>query len=72
MKVTIVADDSLVGVDEEFKIIDLSTLNANIHAVQWNETAGHIEYKDYSSNLSITDISPYQSFIDAWTAAPSE
>lgn len=69
MRVTIVADDGKVGVDGVFRSVDLSTLDANIHAVQWDGTSGHIEFKDRSPEQRIADISPFQSFIDAWTAA---
>ena len=69
MRVTIIADDGKVGVDGVFRTVDLSTLHPNIHAVQWGGTVGHIEHKDGSANETITDISPFQSFIDAWTAA---
>lgn len=69
MNLTIIADDGVVAVDGEFRTVDLSTLDANIHAIQWNGTTGHIEYKDNSPNLDITDVTAYQSFIDAWTAA---
>ena len=69
MRVTIIADDGKVGVDGVFRRVDLSTLDANIHAVQWDGAEGHVEYKDHSPELVLTSISPYQSFIDAWTAA---
>lgn len=69
MRVTIVADDGLVGVDGVFRAVDLSTLDGNIHAVQWDGGAGHIEHKDRSPAQKITDFSAFRSFIDAWTAA---
>lgn len=69
MRVTIIADDGKVGVDGVFRAVDLSTLDPNIHAVQWDGAAGHVEHKDRSPARKITDISAFQSFIDAWTAA---
>ncbi len=69
MRVTIIADDGKVGVDGVFRGVDLSTLDPNIHAVQWDGAKGHIEFKDRSPEQQITDISAFQSFIDAWTAA---
>jgi len=69
MRVTIIADDGKVGVDGVFRAVNLSTLSANIHAVQWGGAIGHVEFKDRRPEQQITDISPYQSFIDAWTAA---
>ncbi len=69
MRVTIIADDGKVGVDGVFRAVDLSTLDANIHAVQWGGASGHIEFRDRSPEQRIADISAFQSFIDAWTAA---
>ena len=69
MRVTIIADDGKVGVDGVFRGVDLSSLDANIHAVQWDGVVGHIEFKDRSPEQRIADISAFQSFIDAWTAA---
>ena len=69
MRVTIIADDGKVGVDGVFRGVDLSTLDANIHAVQWDGVVGHIEFKDRRPEQRIADISAFQSFIDAWTAA---
>lgn len=69
MNLTIIADDGIVAVDGVFRTVNLTTLDANIHAVQWNGTTGHIEYKDDSFNLDITDVTAYQTFIDAWTSA---
>ena len=69
MRVTIIADDGKVGVDGVFRAVDLSTLDANIHAVQWDGAKGHIEFKDRRPEQQIADISAFQSFIDAWTAA---
>ena len=69
MRVTIIADDGKVGVDGVFRAVDLSTLDANIHAVQWDGAAGEIEFKDRSPEQRIADISPFQPFIDAWNAA---
>ncbi len=69
MRVTIIADDGKVGVDRVFRSVDLSTLDPNIHAVQWDGAVGHVEFKDRSPEQQITDISPFQPFVDAWTAA---
>jgi hypothetical protein len=72
MRVTIIADDSKVVVEGQLEIVDLSTLDEEIHAVQWYGTVGEVEYKhDYIENTRkpndrITDFSPYQKFVDAW------
>lgn len=69
MRVSIIADDGKVGVDGVFRAVDLAALDPNIHAVQWDGAKGHVEYKGRSPETVLTDISPYQSFVDAWAAA---
>lgn len=51
--------------------IDMTGIDPAIHAVQWFDTEGEIEYTraDGRRNEKITDISPFQVFIDRWTAA---
>jgi len=53
MKLTIIVDDNAVYVDSVMKAyaplpLDLSKcgIPTNVHALQWNETAGWIEFKD--------------------------
>ncbi len=75
MRVTIVADDGVVGVAGVFRPVDLSGLDSRIHAVQWDTLAGagEVEFKVLdgarTANQKITDFTPYQPFHDAWTAA---
>ena len=69
MRVTIIADDGKVGVGGVFRAVDLSTLDPDIHAVQWDGVVGHIEFKDRRPEQRIADISAFQSCIDAWTSA---
>lgn len=71
MKLTVIRDDNTVGVDGEFRQVNLASLplqELSIRAVQWNGTKGHIEYDD-SPNEDITDISDFQNCVDLWTAA---
>lgn len=67
MRLTIIRDDGVCGVDGAFKMIDLSELPAGVRAVQWDGTTGHVEYYA-SANSSITNIAVYQIFIDRWSA----
>lgn len=67
MRLTIIRDDGVCGVDGVFKMIDLSELPAGVRAVQWDGATGHVEYYD-SANSTITDIGVYQIFIDRWAA----
>lgn len=78
MRLTIIADDGAVGVDGEFfSQLDLSQLDAGIHAVQWYSEHGEVEYKTRfengalvkPANLLITDIAPYQFAVAAWQSA---
>ena len=43
-------------------------IDSNIHAIQWYETKGEVEYKDGTPNLEITSLAPYQSLLDAHSA----
>lgn len=81
MKLTIIVDDSSVGVDGEFlSPINLSRLGGAIHAVQWYGSYGEVEYKPRlennvlvkPANVVITDVTPYSFAVDAWHAAKAE
>ena len=67
---TIIKDDKYVAVDG-FGIhdIDVSSLAANIHAIQFDGTNGEIEYNDGKNNEAITSISAYSTITDLWTVA---
>ena len=78
MRVTIIADDKRVGVNNEFfEPVELSQLDPTIHAVQWYGEYGEVEYKTFfengvivrAANTIITDITPYQFAVDAWAEA---
>lgn len=67
-RVTIIAEDSMIGVGGEFRPIDLSGLPANIHAIQWDESAGHgwIEFNDGAPNEVIEDFRRFEEFRRRW------
>jgi hypothetical protein len=73
MRVVIIAEDNRVNVEGQSEAVDLSTLDKDIHVVQWYGAVGEIEYKqDYIANTrkpnaALTDFAPYQKFVDAWT-----
>ena len=78
MKLTIIADDKRVGVDELFfEPVELPQLDPAIHAVQWYGEYGEVEYKPRleggaivkTANLLITDLTPFQFAVNAWNAA---
>ena len=63
-----------VGKDDLFFNVTSSLLADNIHALQWYETHGEVEYKDPASgrmthNVEIDSIADFQFAIDAWNAA---
>lgn len=79
MRVTIIKDDNAVLVDGERRTVDCSGLPADFHALQWSGFAGEVEYsatrcdhcgvRAKKGNAIITDVSPYQTYIDAHKAA---
>lgn len=75
MRVTIIPIDGAVSVDGKgFGGLDLSFMDASVHAVQWYETHGEIEVKDpitgrMVANEVITSIDAFQPAIDVWEAA---
>ena len=73
MKLTVIAPDKVVIKDgEAYPIEDLSYLDANIHAIQWQDTTGEIEYKDATPNLIISDITPYNKCVTDWEAVKTK
>ena len=66
MKLTIIKEDNLVQINGVIQYFDLSTLvDANIWAVQWNETAGHIEKID-GENIDINSLAEFQNVINEY------
>jgi hypothetical protein len=61
---TIIKDDKFVAVDGEGLFLDAVVLAANIHAIQFDGTNGHIEYNDGTLNEAITSISAYSTITD--------
>ena len=62
---TIVPDDKIISVDGVGVICDFD-IDSDIHAVQWNGTTGHVEWKAETGkeHLTLSDINDYQSYID--------
>jgi hypothetical protein len=57
----------MIQVDGEALNFDF-TIDSNIHAIQWNGTTGHVEFKDNTLNEDIADFSAYQPLLDAYNA----
>lgn len=72
MKLTIIKEDQLVAKDgNNLSPIDMTGLAANFWALQWDGSAGEIEYTD-APNETITSISDYQFMVDRFDAAWTE
>jgi hypothetical protein len=75
MKLTIVVPDSMVYIDGKALVVDCSSLDPDIRAVQWDGDlgTGEIEHKSVGGgrlpNVVITDIARFQTIIDLWNAA---
>ena len=66
---TIIKDDGFVSVDGVgYTGLDCSSLDSNVHAVQFDGTNGHVEYKDSTANLDIDSISSYSTIVNVHTA----
>ena len=69
MKLTIIADDKLVSKDGvSYDNLDLSFLDSDVWAVQWDTDKGQIEKRDLSI-VEITDITPYNTALTKWDEA---
>lgn len=75
MRLIIIPVDGYVSIDGVgFGGLDLSFMDASVHAVQWYDIHGELEVKDpvtgrMVANEVITSIAPFQPAIDAWGAA---
>ncbi len=57
MKITIIPIDKTVYKNNKsFDSLSMSSVPDNIHALQWNETKGHIEFNDNTPNQIITEL----------------
>lgn len=72
MKVTIVVDDGVMGIDGRFYEVDLTGLPENVRALQFETgKGGHIELTD-GTNEEVKAISKYKVLLDRWYAARDE
>jgi hypothetical protein len=76
MRLTIIKDDSTVIIDGVYYEVDVSALPSGLHALQWYETRGEIEWKDENGKMTrneeISSITDYQWIIDAWNVKKEE
>jgi hypothetical protein len=62
MKLTIIPDGKIIGIDGTFYRDvqqDLSWIPSNVHAVQWSDSSGEIEYNDGTPNEVISELGIY-------------
>jgi hypothetical protein len=71
MKLTIIPSDNMVMIDSYALIFSFPELEVlqGVHAVQWDDTKGHIEYVDpVKPNDIIETIKDFQPIVDAYNA----
>lgn len=70
MRITIVPEDRTVIVDGIRHTVDCSSIDSSIHAVQWYEDYGDVEFKiidgAFSPNQQINTMDDYQKVLDLW------
>ena len=77
MRITIIREDGYVSIDGVgYHNIDMSSVSEEIHAVQWYDTEGDIEFitikgKHKKPNQTIESISDFQQIISLWQEADS-
>ena len=64
MNVCVITDDKMIQIGGEALNFDF-TIDANIHAIEWNGSTGNVQFKDATANEELTAITAYQSLIDA-------
>jgi len=77
MKATIIPADGFVSVNGEgYTGLDISSIPAHIHAIQWYEDSGTVETKDSRGKIvetfDIFSFAEYQSVLPIWEAASQQ
>ena len=73
MKLTVITPDNVVIKDGEGYVVnDLSYIYQNIHAIQWDNDKGEVEFVDNSPNLFIDDLTPYNQCLVEWQVAKNK
>lgn len=67
MIVTVIPSDKAIYVDGNVLFFDFECSD-NIHAIQWKDENGIIEYKYHSKTEEFSDINVIQYFIDVFNA----
>jgi hypothetical protein len=77
MKLTIIPSDNTVYIDERcYFDIDMSWISnidgKKIHAVQWLDDEGEIEFVGSDQNLKITTLGVFEKAVDLWNEKKEE
>jgi hypothetical protein len=74
MRLTIIPLDKSVYVDYVcYDSLDMTVVPLNVHALQWFDVSGWIEFKDGSSNQEITELPAWaNTCVQEWEAADYE
>lgn len=74
MRLTIIRSDGAVYVDSvAYLSLDMSTVPLNVHALQWFDVSGWIEFVDSTPNQNITELPSWANVcIAEWEAADYE
>lgn len=68
MRVIIIREDDFVSINNRPRLVDLTDMPTDLHAVQWDTNHGHIERPGFP-NQTINSLADFQPWIDRWTAA---
>ena len=70
MRLTLIRTDGFIAIDGVGYNVDLSSVDHRIHAVQWYDDQGEIEYADSRGriieNAGITSLDEFQYVISLW------
>lgn len=70
MRLTIIRTDGFIAIDGIGYRVDLTSIDHRIHAVQWYDDRGEIEYADSRGriveNVEITSLDDFQHVISLW------
>jgi hypothetical protein len=71
MRLTIIRSDGAVYVDSvAYLLLDMSSVPVNVHALQWFDVSGWIEFVDSTPNQNITELPSWANVcIAEWEAA---
>lgn len=72
MKLTIIKEDGTVYKDDKvYRNIDLNQIPSDVHALQWNNGNGHIEFvNNIKTNENITELPSWANdAVTAWQVA---